>query len=292
MHLTPSLDLLHAAMRRRRGVKKLDRSIPERYRGCVPATLLVLLALAVTNVQRAAAAQPDSATLNVVMPGADTGQSMFEQRCGVCHGMNGGGGRGPNLRTPVLQHASDVTEIVNVIKSGIAPDMPSNWQYSEAELKSLATYVSSLGHAAPSPLPGDPARGAAVFQESGCSGCHILGGQGNGYGPELTSIGAARSVERLRQTLVDPAASLAPEFLVVEAVTESGETIQGIRRNEDTVSIQIQDAAGRFYSLDKSRLRGLKRLHGETPMPAFAGRLSQQQLDDLVSYLAVQRHTS
>ena len=277
-----------------RGGQGLDRSIWIRKQRFLAATCLGMLALLSGNVRTAVSAQPDTATQPATTSDlVAQGRAAFEQRCGVCHGMNGGGGRGPNLRTPTLQHASDLAGITGVIKNGIAPDMPTNWQISDTELKSLAAYVYSLGRTAEAPvLPGDPARGATVFGQSGCSGCHVLGGQGNGYGPELTAIGAARSVDRLRQTLIEPASSLAPEFLLVEAVTNSGETIQGIRRNEDTLSIQIQDQSGRFYSLSKAQLRSLKRLSGMTPMPTFASSLSQKQLDDLVSYLAVQRHAS
>jgi len=217
------------------------------------------------------------------------GRALFEQRCSVCHGMNGGGGRGPNLRRAELQHASNPGEIAAVIKNGIAPDMPAGWYFSDVDLANLSVYVFSLGQIPQAPLPGNAARGQVVFEQSGCLGCHMLGGRGHGYGPDLTNVGAARGPERLRQTLIDPKSSLPAEFLLVEAVTASGQTIQGIRRNEDTITIQVQDPTGAHHSLVKSRLRSLKRLRGATPMPPFGELLSKQQLDDVVTYLAVQR---
>lgn len=218
-----------------------------------------------------------------------TGRILFEQRCGLCHGINGGGGRGPNLRRHVLQHGSTLAEIASVIKNGIPPDMPEGWYFSDQDLANLASYVYSLGQTPQAELPGDPERGRAVFEQSGCLSCHILGGRGNGYGSDLTNVGAVRGQDRLRQTLIDPKTSATPDFLLVEAVMASGKTVQGIRRNEDTLTIQIQDSSGNFHSLAKSRLRSLKRLRGETPMPSFGGILSQRQVDDLVSFLAVQR---
>ncbi len=203
--------------------------------------------------------------------------------------MNGGGGRGPNLRQAELQHASNAAEIAAVIQNGIAPDMPDGWYFSNVDLANLSEYVFSLGQIPQAPLTGDAARGQVVFEQSGCLGCHLLGGRGHGYGPDLTNIGAVRGSESLRHTLIDPKSSLSPEFLLVEVVTAAGQTIQGIRRNEDTMTIQVQDPTGAHHSLVKSRLRSLKRLRGTTPMPSFGERLSEKQLDDLVSYLAMQR---
>ena len=53
------------------------------------------------------------------------------------------------------------------------------------------------------------ARGAAVAAESGCLGCHRIGGQGNaGPGPDLTQIGARRSREEIARFLVNPRAPM------------------------------------------------------------------------------------
>ena len=59
--------------------------------------------------------------------------------------------------------------------------------------------------------------------------------------------------------------------------------------NEDTFSIQLKDQQGNIYSFRKSDLRNLKKLRGETPMPAYASVFSSAELDDLVKFLAAQR---
>jgi putative heme-binding domain-containing protein len=218
------------------------------------------------------------------------GRAQFEQHCALCHGINGGGGSGPNLRTPTLQHATNLAEITAVIKNGIPPDMPAGWYLTAPDLADVANYVYSLGRTPEQPLPGDPVAGKAVYDSKGCNGCHILAGQGNGYGPELTFIGASRGVERLRQTLIDPTSSVTPDFQLIEVETAAGVTIRGIKRNEDTLTIELQDQQGAFHSFRKPQLRSLKRLRGETPMPSFADSLTATQLNDIVSYLSTLRH--
>jgi hypothetical protein len=65
--------------------------------------------------------------------------------------------------------------------------------------------------------------------------------------------------------------------------------IRGIRLNEDTFSIQLKDQQGRFHSFRKSGLRELKKLRGESPMPAYASSLTPAETDDLIAFLASQR---
>ena len=167
--------------------------------------------------------------------------------------------------------------------------MPAAWFLSDEEVASVAAYVRSLGALPPEPLPGDAARGAAVFVKAGCERCHILAAQGFGYGPALTDIGERRSAAHIRQAILKPEGNLPEGFLFVKAVTASGETIEGIRLNEDTFSIQIKDAKGRFYSLRKAELRDLQKLRGKSPMPPYSQILTPGELDDLVAYLAAQR---
>jgi len=229
--------------------------------------------------QQQAAAQPDLAAAKVI----------FEGHCSLCHGIDGGGGRGPSLRHPKLAHAPDDEALKALLENGIPPEMPGAWYLSKEETASVAAYVRSLGNVPPENLPGDPARGKAIYARSGCSACHILNGEGSGYGPELTDVGARRGSARLRETLQDPAKSIPETFLLLEATTASGQTIRGIRLNEDSFTIQLKDQQGRFHSFRKSELRNLKKLRGETPMPAFASSLSAGELDDLINFLASQR---
>lgn len=213
------------------------------------------------------------------------GRKIFESQCALCHGQTGTGGRGPGLNRPKLIHAPDDEALRTVISDGIRPEMPGAWQLNPHEVSSVAAYVRSLGTTPPEQLAGDPVRGEAIYQAKGCGACHMVKGQGEGIGPELTAIGARRNTAYLRQTLLQPAASLPEGFLLVAAVTASGQTTRGIRLNEDSFTVQIKDASGRFHSFRKSELKELRRLKQETPMPSFSN-LSPSEMDNLVAYLA------
>jgi putative heme-binding domain-containing protein len=88
--------------------------------------------------------------------------------------------------------------------------------------------------------------------------------------------------------LLDPAARLPAEFLMVRVTTKAGEVTEGIRINEDNYSIQLKDAAGNIGSFDKAELQSQERLRGTTPMPSFKN-LPAADVQDLVAYLLAPR---
>ncbi len=214
------------------------------------------------------------------------GKAIFQSHCALCHGLDGGGGRGPDLRRPKLDRAPDDEALKALILNGIPPEMPDGWYLSPEDIANIAAFVRSLGNVPTEKLPGNPARGKTLLERSGCLGCHILAGQGIGFGPALTDIGAKRGAAQLRETLRNPAKTLPEGFLQVEVTTSSGQTLRGIRLNEDTFTIQLKDIHGRIYSFRKSDLHALKKLRNETPMPSYSAAFSSAQLEDLVAFLA------
>lgn len=214
------------------------------------------------------------------------GRKIFDSQCAVCHGSNGGGGRGPSLHKSQLDKAPDDGALRKLISEGSEPEMPGAWMLSPREVSNVAAYVRSLGSVPPERLPGDPLRGAVVYRAKGCSGCHIIAGNGTGFGPELTAIGARRNAAHLRESLTRPSAFIPEEFVSVEAVTLSGDAISGIRANEDSFTIQIKDPAGRFHSFRKAELKEFHILRNQSAMPSYSNSLGPGELEDLVAYLA------
>lgn len=253
--------------------------------------LAVTISLLILSAASRSAAQQSPPAPSSPPPALDVtaGKRIFEAHCALCHGIDGGGGRGPSLRRAKLSHAADDDALKSLIENGIAPEMPPAWFLAPEEIANVAAYVRTLGNIPPEDLPGDAARGKAIYARGGCSACHILAGEGSGYGPELTEVGARRGSARLRETLQNPAKTIPEDFLFAEATTSSGQTIRGIRLNEDSFSIQLKDQQGRLYSFRKSELRDLKKLRGETPMPSYGSGLSAAELDDLINFLASQR---
>src|ERR1700722_2792438 len=119
------------------------------------------------------------------------GKQLFLGMCSRCHGIEGGGGEGPNLNRPVLSRASTDEALVTIIRDGI-PDrgMPRTRRLSNNELHALVIYVRSLNATAVAASAGSSEKGQAIYKRSGCASCHVVAGDGGTLGPELTSIGS------------------------------------------------------------------------------------------------------
>jgi len=157
---------------------------------------------------------------------------------------------------------------------------------TDREVQLVVAHVRKLGRAAGNPPVGDAVRGEQIYNsKGGCTGCHTIRGRGGAFGPDLTSIGERRSAAHLRESLVNPAAEIAPGFLYVRAVASDGQSVAGARVNEDTFSIQIRDAGGKVHSLWKSEATAIHKDVGTSPMPGYAKVLSAGELDDLVAFL-------
>lgn len=215
------------------------------------------------------------------------GKQLFEAQCSTCHGIQGTGGKGANLARSSLKHAADDAGLFAVIQNGIDNTaMPSTWQMTDHEIWLVVAHVRSLGRVAVEKLPGDPARGKALFATQGCGGCHVVDGVGGNLGPELTEVGARRSSERLRQCLLEPGKALPDGFVMVRAVRRDGSVLEGMRVNEDSFSIQLRDLGGGFHSLRKQQLQTLEYETEATPMPSYRDKLPPGDVDHLVAYLA------
>jgi putative heme-binding domain-containing protein len=256
-------------------------------------TVLILVA----PIAALAAQAPDVANPNPTDLAA--GQTIFRTQCARCHGAGGTGGIGPAFTHPRLRHASTDDELVGIVLNGIpGTAMIGFWNLSADEARQVAGYVRSLGKLPPEQIPGDSARGRALYDHPGeCSRCHVIEGQGAGWAPDLSDVGRRLSAALLRQSLVSPGALQPPSplpavhgpypgFLVIRVVTSTGKEYRGTRINEDDFTLQLRDDAGRIRSFDKAGLRRLEKLPGQSPMPSFKAVFTDAELDDLVAYLA------
>ena len=232
-----------------------------------------LLPLETAAQPRATATRPGAA----ISSDLAAGRRIFDAQCAWCHGAGGTGGMGPNLQGKLL-HGTSTASIVDIVTSGIpGTDMPGfRSPLTERSIRQTAAYVQSLSRAAARPAAGNADRGATVYRSSGCASCHVVDGQGGTLGPELTAIGARRGVAYLRESIVTPAATHPPGYLVVRAVPTNGADVRGIRVTEDVFWIHIRDAGGTVHALQKSELKSVDREVGASLMPSYSTRLKNE----------------
>jgi putative heme-binding domain-containing protein len=219
------------------------------------------------------------------------GEKIFKVHCARCHGIAGQGGEGSNLVRSKLKYATDDQALIELLGEGIpGTGMPAIWSLDEERRTQVAGYVRTLGQLEEEEMPGDPARGAQIYQSSGgCPACHIIAGHGIGIGPELTHVGDQRGLDYLRQSLTDPAATQSQtggyqNYLTVRVKSLQTE-VEGLRVNADAFTVQIRDISGTIHSFRKDELTHFEKVFAHSLMPEYSAALSAKDMDDLISYM-------
>ncbi|MEU2153750.1 c-type cytochrome [Streptomyces sp. NPDC019396] len=179
------------------------KKLSVRRRHPLAAVVVLLLALAATGGLYAAFAPTDKAQADETAQSLDIeeGKKLYEVGCGSCHGDGGQGtSDGPSL-VGVGAAAVDFQ-----VGTGRMPAQQPGAQvpkkkviYTQAEIKALAAYISSLG-AGPAiptesqynPEGADIARGGDLFRTN-CAQCHNFTGEGGAltygkYAPTLEGV--------------------------------------------------------------------------------------------------------
>ena len=212
------------------------------------------------------------------------GGRIYRSHCIECHGRDGTGGRGPDITRGDLRYGNSDAALADTISTGIPGTSMPLFFFNGKQLWQIVAFVQSLQREEPRP-PGDPAAGAVLFRgKGGCITCHMVDGQGGRQGPDLTTVGARRSLHHLRTAILDPDQWVSPQDWKIEAKTKGGVKVEGIRLNEDTHSLQLLDSNDTLVSVVKSDLEDF-RIIKVSSMPPYAGQLSQSEVDDLVAYL-------
>src|SRR5262245_54359076 len=278
-------------------------------------SLLVFAAVAALGVALPWAAQQPPQSDTVVNPLAgnpaaiQAGTRLFNDFCADCHGGGGvGNNKGPALNTGTFKHGGDDAGLFRTIKNGIpGTEMDANANVPDSQIWQLVAYIRSLAPvtergpaASASAVGGSAAAGEAIFFGKGaCATCHDINGRGGAVGSDLSGAGQLPAAT-LRQAILDPNALTppaggrgggrgrggAPRPVTVVVKYRDGREVRGIRRSEDTFSLQLVDATGRFHFIDK--MTADVRIDPMSLMPAYKDRLSEEEITNLVAYLAAQ----
>jgi putative heme-binding domain-containing protein len=235
------------------------------------------------------------------------GKALYDQHCTACHGANAGAGeRAPAIVSAAtsMRGARSDAQLMAIMKNGIPGTAMPAWgnRLSDNDIANIGAFIRALrGTALDNPLPGDVAHGEVVFWgKGGCGSCHAIAGRGSVVGPDLGNIAAERKSTAISDALTkadhrvygDGGVHLPGpppmEYESVRVVTKSGQTIDGVMRNQDAWSVQFMGLDSKLYSFDRSALRSVTIKSGGVMPTDYDKRLTADEFKDLMAFLTRQ----
>ena len=143
---------------------------------------------------------------------------------------------------------STTDAIFDAIKNGIpgTPMPPAG--LPDDSLWKIVAYIRSLrARASDENVEGNLEHGAELFHGTArCSECHMIRGNGGLLGPDLSNIGAERTLRQLREALTTVRPNIPFGFQPVRIRTKSGETVRSwytLRSNTPSTNSSNTNAA-------------------------------------------------
>ena len=232
----------------------------------------------------------DPPTKNPLEGNADAitaGMGAYRVRCADCHGMDARGIRGPDISQVWVRGRTDAA-LFRTIRNGVPnTEMPAHPapRTSDLDIWRILAYLKTISPTtAAGPGAGNATSGEHVFATN-CIGCHRIGDRGGNLGPDLTRIGAARARAAMARQIRGTMGSFRSGYEPVTLTTPNGQEIRGVKKNEDQFSVQVMDTRERIQGYLREDMHTVTD-EKKSAMPTFGpDRLSDADLDDLLSYL-------
>jgi len=132
---------------------------------------------------------------------------------------------------------------------------------------------------------GDWKHGRELFfsDKALCSKCHSVRGSGGKIGPDLSNL-TSRDYNSVKRDIVDPSASLNPEYLTQEVKLKNGSTHTAVLRDDGTEVI-LGLGAGVEMRVKRDDIAEQKALKASLMIPKLDAVLGAADFRDLMAYL-------
>jgi len=189
--------------------------------------------------------------------------------------------RGLNRLSENVGKGEDAVELLEAAKTMDVPEIKKALANFESKLKASKDPLAAW---APALLGGDPERGEDVFMghpAAQCRRCHDAGAEQ--AGPILDGVALRGDRRFLLESLVNPAAIVAPGYGMVSVTLKDGSSMAGMLTEESPETV-VLDLVGKKTSISRSEIAEIS--ESVSTMPPMASLLSMKELRDLVAWLS------
>lgn len=131
--------------------------------------------------------------------------------------------------------------------------------------------------------------GQELFQVASCTGCHKLGGAGNVFGPDLSTLDDKKhTLEAILQAIVDPSRDIEEKFQSRIFVLEDGRTVTGMvtEETDDQIKLVINPLAkDEATVIETAAIEAEKKSEVSLMPTGLLDKLSREEILDLIGYV-------
>ncbi|MBS0261705.1 MAG: c-type cytochrome, partial [Planctomycetes bacterium] len=144
-------------------------------------------------------------------------------------------------------------------------------------------------------LQGDVGRGEGVFLRSGaaaCNKCHRVRGKGADIGPDLSQIGRKYERKALLETIMNPSAGIAPEYVPYVVETEQGKVYAGFLQDQNDERVVLKTVEGTSVQIPRKQVLELVKQEKSLMPELVLKSVTAQDAADLLAFLVSLQETT
>ena len=137
-------------------------------------------------------------------------------------------------------------------------------------------------------IAGDPEKGREIFfgKEANCASCHTFAGKGAKIAADLT-VSIHRDPEAVRRDILNPSASINPDYVSYSVLTKNGKTLTGLFRSANEKQITLIDNKAKSHTVERDEIEEI-RASAVSLMPTGFDKLGKDKLQNLIAFLCTE----
>ena len=138
-----------------------------------------------------------------------------------------------------------------------------------------------------SETPGDPNAGVAVFSKL-CGQCHVLHGQGQEVGPDITGVGR-NDFEQLLSNVFDPSLVIGAGYAATTVATKDGRVLTGLLVEDSPEQVTLKLQGGTVEIIPRAEVDEQKVSEVSLMPEGIEDQLTPFEIADLFAYLTLDK---
>jgi len=161
------------------------------------------------------------------------------------------------------------------------PVLPSESEENKWTYDELLAYLSSSEAA-----HGNVVRGQDVFRRAKCFDCHRYGSEGEGIGPDLTTVSRRFHIKQILESVLFPSQVISDQYASKTVVTVDGKTYTGIVGSAGEDAIVVLQSDGKKEVIEEDDIDEIVPSKKSTMPEGLFNTLSMEEIADLFAFIS------